>query len=141
MLQSKCERRVPGTVSQPQQIQSQVHNLIRDRGIPFGHPSLPPWHQRRSFPSSCTFYFYAPLLKPVRHLPVTPPQISQTCDQLGTWEDARALANVTTTQLTLDEKVGILIGKGQFGSRCVGDTNPVSRLSIPNLCMNDGPAG
>jgi len=61
--------------------------------------------------------------------------------QARTWDEARALATATTAQLTLDEKVGILIGKGQFGSRCVGDTGPVSRLNIPNLCMNDGPAG
>ncbi|TFK64270.1 glycoside hydrolase family 3 protein, partial [Pluteus cervinus] len=43
----------------------------------------------------------------------------------------------------LDEKLGILIGTGQLNSsrRCVGDTYPVSRLGIPALCLNDGPAG
>ncbi|KAF9653741.1 glycoside hydrolase family 3 protein [Thelephora ganbajun] len=64
-----------------------------------------------------------------------------TTTQARTWDEARALAEATTAQLTLDEKVGILIGKGQFGSRCVGDTGSVSRLNIPNFCMNDGPAG
>ena len=66
--------------------------------------------------------------------------------------------------MTLDEKVGIITGKGQFNStsslparrcsslskknanknnpgRCIGDTHEVTRLGIPALCMNDGPAG
>ena len=71
----------------------------------------------------------------------SPPKFLQTYGLSGTWDDAGALAIATTTQLTLDEKVGILIGKGLSASRCIGDTGPVTRLNIPNLCMNDGPAG
>ncbi|KAK0435930.1 glycoside hydrolase family 3 protein [Desarmillaria tabescens] len=51
--------------------------------------------------------------------------------------------------LTLDEKLGLVIGVGQFGSRCVGNITPPSRsitlssmtLTIPPICFNDGPAG
>ncbi|KAL0950462.1 hypothetical protein HGRIS_010410 [Hohenbuehelia grisea] len=43
--------------------------------------------------------------------------------------------------MTLDEKAGILTGVGQFSSRCVGDTHPVSRLGISSICFQDGPAG
>jgi len=57
------------------------------------------------------------------------------------WTDSYALANTAIANLTLDEKVGILIGTGQFESRCIGDTTPVARLGIPSICFNDGPAG
>ena len=132
-----------------------IHRSFHDRSRPnvahitwfwvpdvsLGHRSPPPWHRHSSFPSSYIFGAHAIPLQPVSGLPTAPPNISWTYDQLGTWDQARALANATTAQLALDEKVGILIGKGIFGSRCVGDTNPVSRLNIPNFCMNDGPAG
>ncbi|KAJ7110730.1 glycoside hydrolase family 3 protein [Mycena crocata] len=60
---------------------------------------------------------------------------------LRTWDAAYALANATVANLTLTEKVGILAGVGQFDSRCVGNTTPVSRLGIPAICFQDGPAG
>ncbi|KAJ7681636.1 glycoside hydrolase superfamily [Mycena rosella] len=57
------------------------------------------------------------------------------------WNQAYALANATVAQLTLDEKIGLVTGVGQFTSRCVGNVSPVARLGIPGLCLNDGPAG
>ncbi|KAF9484950.1 glycoside hydrolase family 3 protein [Pholiota conissans] len=45
--------------------------------------------------------------------------------------------------MTLDEKLGIVIGTGQLNSkrRCVGDTTAVARLGVPSICFQDGPAG
>ncbi|KAJ7089103.1 glycoside hydrolase family 3 protein [Mycena epipterygia] len=60
---------------------------------------------------------------------------------LRTWDQAYALANATVANLTLTEKVGLLAGVGQTSSRCVGNTTPISRLGIPAICFNDGPAG
>ncbi len=34
----------------------------------------------------------------------------------GSWTEAYSLANETVQQLTLDEKLGLVIGVGQFGS-------------------------
>ncbi len=34
----------------------------------------------------------------------------------GSWAEAYSLANETVQQLTLDEKLGLVIGVGQFGS-------------------------
>jgi beta-glucosidase len=63
------------------------------------------------------------------------------CHAPGTWDQAYALANATVANLTLIEKVGLLAGVGQFSSRCVGNTTPVSRLGLPAICFQDGPAG
>ncbi|KAF7349862.1 Glycoside hydrolase family 3 protein [Mycena venus] len=60
---------------------------------------------------------------------------------LRAWDQAYALANATVANLTLTEKVGLLSGVGQFNSRCVGNTTPVSRLGLPAICFQDGPAG
>ncbi|KAF8743320.1 Glycoside hydrolase family 3 protein, partial [Rhizoctonia solani] len=57
------------------------------------------------------------------------------------WDDAYALAQAKVAQMTIDEKVGVVTGQGQFSSRCIGNTHAVERLGIPAFCMNDGPAG
>ncbi|KAJ7489647.1 glycoside hydrolase family 3 protein [Mycena galericulata] len=59
----------------------------------------------------------------------------------GSWNESYALAEAITEQLTLEEKIGLVTGVGQFNSRCVGNVSPVTRLGIPGLCLNDGPAG
>ncbi|CAE6388504.1 unnamed protein product [Rhizoctonia solani] len=57
------------------------------------------------------------------------------------WDDAYTLARAKVANMTIDEKVGVVTGRGQFSSRCIGDTHAVERLGIPSFCMNDGPAG
>ncbi|KAJ4501109.1 glycoside hydrolase family 3 protein [Lentinula lateritia] len=65
------------------------------------------------------------------------------------WAESIALANETVNLMTLDEKIGMVRGVGQFSSRCVGNISPPSRsfivsgtnITIPPLCFNDGPAG
>ena len=80
---------------------------------------------------------------------------------LGTWDKSHALANAVVAQMTLDEKLGVIIGTGQLNpkrkwhlkncwilylrrnnvGRCVGDTYAIPRLGIPSICFQDGPAG
>ncbi|KAJ6568119.1 glycoside hydrolase family 3 protein [Mycena sp. CBHHK59/15] len=60
---------------------------------------------------------------------------------LRSWDEAFALANATVVKLTLDEKIGLVTGVGEFSSRCAGNVSPVARLNITGLCLNDGPAG
>ena len=64
--------------------------------------------------------------------------------------------------MTIDEKLGVVIGTGQLNpkrmrlnlpakqlclttcvipGRCVGDTSTVDHLGIPSICFQDGPAG
>ncbi|KAG8807101.1 hypothetical protein FRC17_004655 [Serendipita sp. 399] len=57
------------------------------------------------------------------------------------WSESYALANSVVSQMTLDEKIGMVSGVGTFNSRCAGNTVAIPRLGIPSLCLNDGPAG
>ncbi|KAF5391099.1 hypothetical protein D9757_003176 [Collybiopsis confluens] len=65
------------------------------------------------------------------------------------WAEAIDLATQTVNLMTMDEKIGMVRGVGQFSSRCIGNISPPSRsftvaglnVTIPPLCMNDGPAG
>jgi beta-glucosidase len=59
----------------------------------------------------------------------------------GSWDESFSLANAVVAQMTLDEKIGVVKGVGNFNSRCVGNNSPVTRLGIPSICMMDGPAG
>ncbi|KAK0445678.1 glycoside hydrolase superfamily [Desarmillaria tabescens] len=56
------------------------------------------------------------------------------------WAEAYSLANETVQQLTLDEKLGLVIGVGKFGSHC-SIMLSLMTLTIPPICFNDGPAG
>ncbi|KAK1224055.1 hypothetical protein PQX77_012998 [Marasmius sp. AFHP31] len=66
-----------------------------------------------------------------------------------TWDESVNIAQETVSQLTLDEKVGLVTGLGSNNSRCSGNVTPPNRsfmvhdlnITIPALCMNDGPAG
>ncbi|KAK7022939.1 hypothetical protein VNI00_016829 [Paramarasmius palmivorus] len=66
-----------------------------------------------------------------------------------TWDESYALANQTVSLMTLDEKVAMVTGVGQFSSRCVGNIKPPTRsfsvsglnVTIPPICLSDGPAG
>ncbi|KIK64152.1 glycoside hydrolase family 3 protein [Collybiopsis luxurians FD-317 M1] len=65
------------------------------------------------------------------------------------WDEAIDLANQTVSLMTMSEKIGMVRGVGQFSSRCIGNITPPSRsfsvsglnVTIPPLCLNDGPAG
>ncbi|KAF9025904.1 glycoside hydrolase family 3 protein [Hymenopellis radicata] len=74
---------------------------------------------------------------------------SSSAFTLRSWEDSFSLAAEAVVQMTQDEKLGLLVGVGQFNSRCVGNITPPSRsftlsstnLTIPPICFQDGPAG
>ncbi|TIB59866.1 hypothetical protein E3P77_04156, partial [Wallemia ichthyophaga] len=54
------------------------------------------------------------------------------------WEDAFKKAKDVVSQMTVDEKGGIVLGND---GRCVGTTHGVERLGIPELCLMNGPTG
>ncbi|KAH6919134.1 beta-glucosidase [Coprinopsis sp. MPI-PUGE-AT-0042] len=60
-----------------------------------------------------------------------------------TWDEAYAQAQNVVSQMTIDEKIGIVSGTGQLNAnrRCVGDTVAIPRLGLPSICFQDGPAG
>ncbi|PKY03073.1 beta-glucosidase-related glycosidase [Aspergillus campestris IBT 28561] len=60
---------------------------------------------------------------------------------LSDWEDAYEKAHELVSQMTLAEKVNLTTGTGIFMGRCSGQTGSVSRLGVPQLCINDGPLG
>lgn len=47
----------------------------------------------------------------------------------------------STPAVGLTLSVCILPANHAGVGRCIGDTHPVTRLGIPSLCINDGPAG
>ena len=51
-----------------------------------------------------------------------------------------ALADNFVSQLTMQEKIGMLQGNSSAGS-CIGNINGVPRLDFRGLCMLDGPNG
>lgn len=46
--------------------------------------------------------------------------------QLGTWDESYALANAAVSQMTIDEKLGLIIGTGQL--------NPNSESTLRQSC-------
>lgn len=46
----------------------------------------------------------------------TEDKITDRAFPIGSWDESYALANAKIAQMTLDEKVGILTGVGQFNS-------------------------
>lgn len=60
---------------------------------------------------------------------------------LSDWEDSYEKAHKLVSQMTLAEKVNLTTGTGIFMGRCSGHTGSVSRLGVPQLCINDGPLG
>ncbi|KAJ8082008.1 hypothetical protein PM082_007854 [Marasmius tenuissimus] len=66
-----------------------------------------------------------------------------------TWDESVSIAQETVSQMTLDEKVGLVTGHGINSSTCGGNVTPPNRsfmvsglnITIPSLCLNDGPAG
>ncbi|KAK4175089.1 glycoside hydrolase superfamily [Triangularia setosa] len=78
-------------------------------------------------PSELPFYGRSP--------PVYPAPIANGSTPL--WSQAHHLAALTLSNLTLPEKLNLTIG---HEGPCVGNTAPIPRLSIPSLCIADGPA-
>jgi beta-glucosidase len=55
---------------------------------------------------------------------------------LGGWENALAKAKSFVSQLTLEEKSGMVTGTP---GPCVGNIIAIPRLGFPGLCLQDGP--
>jgi hypothetical protein len=57
-----------------------------------------------------------------------------------TWQEANEKATHLVNSMSLEEKVGIMTGNGDFTGPCIGNTGAVDNL-FPSLCMQDGPIG
>lgn len=55
---------------------------------------------------------------------------------MGGWEEALAKAKDFVSQLTLEEKSGMVTGRP---GPCVGNIVPIERLGFHGLCLQDGP--
>ncbi|KAK4654441.1 hypothetical protein QC762_403750 [Podospora pseudocomata] len=78
-------------------------------------------------PSELPFYGRSP--------PVYPAPTANGTTPL--WSHPHHLASLLVSNLTLQEKLNLTIG---HAGPCVGNTAPIPRLSIPSLCIADGPA-
>ncbi|KAJ4863980.1 fibronectin type III-like domain-containing protein [Trichoderma breve] len=58
------------------------------------------------------------------------------------WRQSYAKAKALVDSMTLAEKTNITAGTGIYmGERCAGNTGSALRVGIPQLCLNDSPAG
>ncbi|ONH65029.1 Beta-glucosidase 1 [Cyberlindnera fabianii] len=57
------------------------------------------------------------------------------------WQAAYAKARDVVSEMTILEKVNLTTGTGWGSGPCIGNTGSVPRLSIPSLCLQDGPNG
>lgn len=54
------------------------------------------------------------------------------------WVDAFARAEKLVVEMTLSEKVSMVTGQA---GPCAGNSGNITRLGIPKMCFQDGPAG
>ncbi|EHK25989.1 glycoside hydrolase family 3 protein [Trichoderma virens Gv29-8] len=58
------------------------------------------------------------------------------------WRESYTKAKALVDSMTLAEKTNITAGTGIYmGERCAGNTGSALRVGIPQLCLNDSPAG
>lgn len=70
-------------------------------------------------------------------LSLTSPALAQTFD----WAAAYTKANAALAKLSLQDKVNIVTGVGWDKGPCVGNTQDISSISYPQLCLQDSPLG
>lgn len=57
------------------------------------------------------------------------------------WDAAYAKAEAALAKLSQSEKLGVVTGVGWENGPCVGNTQNVSSIGYPSLCLQDGPLG
>jgi beta-glucosidase len=70
-------------------------------------------------------------------LSLVSPALAQTLD----WAAAYAKANGSLAKLSLQDKVNIVTGVGWNKGPCVGNTQAISSIGYPQLCLQDSPLG
>lgn len=69
------------------------------------------------------------------------PQTSDPHDHTD-WDEASHRAGEFVSQLTLNEKIGVVSGGySQPSLECVGSVGAIPRLDFKGICYSDGPAG
>lgn len=57
------------------------------------------------------------------------------------WEAAHSSAAAAVARMSQQDKINVVTGIGWDRGPCVGNTNPVSSINYPQLCLQDGPLG
>lgn len=70
-------------------------------------------------------------------LSLTSPAFAQTFD----WAAAYTKANAALAKLSSQDKINIVTGVGWDKGPCVGNTQAISSISYPQLCLQDSPLG
>lgn len=78
-----------------------------------------------------------PYLTAICGLSLTIPAWAQTFD----WSTAYIKANASLAKLSLQDKVNIVTGVGWNKGPCVGNTQAISSINYPELCLQDSPLG